>query len=132
MSRATGGGEFVPFAREDLQGSIPARFERQARNHPARPAIVSDAETVSYDALNRKANAIARGVLREVGADDTPVALLFDTHVNFIATVMGVLKAGKSYVPLDPSYPLKRKDFILSDVRSRLILTDCRCADAAS
>ena len=60
------------------------------------------------------------------------MALLFDHGVPFIAAILGVLKAGKFYVPLDPSYPLARLRYMVEDSQSALLLTSNKDLTLAS
>src|SRR5690348_11169385 len=100
---------------EECGSSLVARFEQQVRLNPDRLALKSRAHTLTYAALNGWANRIARAVLEARGEGSEPVALLFDQGALLLATLLGVLKAGKAYVPLDPLYPPARNAEILRD-----------------
>ena len=117
-------GTFVEFKKEWTEQSIPRRFEEAARRYPDRIAVKTDDEELSYDELNRAANRIAHAILGTQGDGEEPVALLFDHGVNGIAAIMGALKAGKFYVPLDPMHPESRSAGILGISGASLILTD--------
>jgi amino acid adenylation domain-containing protein len=117
---------FVVFPREDVDGSVPARFERQVEIHAGRIAVKTGAHTLTYAELNRAANRIAHAILARRGADPEPVALLLEHGTPMVAALLGVLKAGKFYVPLDPSYPHARLVYMLEDSESGLVLTSRR------
>ena len=119
-------GVFTPFAETDVEQSIPARFEAQARRFPERLAVRERGRTLTYDALNRRANRIAHALRAVRGDANEPVALLLDNGAAMIAAVLGALKAGKIFVPLDPSYPPARTAYMLADAGAGALLTDCR------
>ena len=96
---------FVPFARSELDQSIPARFEQQVTRFPNRLAVRDLSGSWSYRELDGLANRVARGILERKGAAPEPVALLLEQGAGLLAAILGALKAGKVYLPLDPTYP---------------------------
>lgn len=117
-------GHFVSFSREDVEQSIPARFEQQVRRYPERVAIADDESTLTYCDLNKLANRIARALLAMRATGSEPVALLVGNGVPVVAAMLGVLKAGKFYVPLDVSQPMARTAAILAECRPALLIAD--------
>jgi amino acid adenylation domain-containing protein len=117
-------GSFVEFGRDEIEQSVPAQFERIAARHADRIAVKTRSHTLTYDALNKVANRVARVLLRQLGESNKSVALLLDNDAPMIASLLGVLKAGKAYVSLDPSHPLARSSYILEDSQAILIVTD--------
>ncbi len=115
---------FVKFKKEEIEQSIPDRFEKQVRRYPDRIAVKTRNDELTYDGLNQAANRVARAILTQRGTGEEPIALLLENDVPMIATILGVLKAGKIYVPLDPSLPRARTTYILEDSRAGLIVTD--------
>ena len=94
--------------------------ERQARETPEGTALVWEDERISYAELDRRANRIARG-LRAMGAGpETRVAVCLERTPALIATLLGVLKAGAAYVPLDPAHPPARHRAVLRLAGARL------------
>ena len=88
--------------------SVHELFEEQAQRTPQAVAVSSGVETLTYAELNRKANQVAAAVReRGVGAE-TRVALCLDRSLEMVVALLGVLKAGGCYVPLDPEYPVER------------------------
>ncbi|NEO44780.1 MAG: AMP-binding protein, partial [Moorea sp. SIO4A3] len=122
---------FEPFPLENVEGSIVEQFEQQVLRHGNRLAIGVPGQELTYNALNQWANRIARAVLNKLGAGSEPVALLFETGPSMIAAMLGVLKAGKFYVPLDISLPESRQRLILNDSKALLILSDRYHLDAS-
>ncbi|MGO8792953.1 MAG: condensation domain-containing protein [Terriglobia bacterium] len=123
---------FVPFPREDVEQSIPERFERQAHLYPERIAAADAEATLTYRDLNALANRIARAVLAAHGAGPAPVALLVGNGVPVVAAMLGVLKAGKFYVPLDASQPKARTAAILAECRPALLIADSERMEQAA
>ena len=118
-------GAFVEFDVEDIEQSIPAKFELQVRNFPHRLAVKSDKEELTYEALNKLANCIARAIISRLGeTGDKPVALLFEQGCQAVAAILGALKAGKVFVPLDADFPLERNKLIVKDCQAALVLTN--------
>ncbi|MBC8943738.1 non-ribosomal peptide synthetase [Xenorhabdus indica] len=100
-------------------------IEQQAAATPAAPALVSEAGQLSYAALNRQANQLAHA-LRATGIrPDDRIALCADRSLEMIIGMLAILKAGASYVPLDPDYPTDRLIYLLTDSQPLLILTQC-------
>ena len=117
-------GMFIEFKKEEIEQSIPDRFEKQVGKYPERLAVKSKDDELTYAALNAAANRVAWAILSEHGESQEPVALLLDQGVPAIVAILGVLKAGKTYVPLDPLLASNRTDYILKDSNSRLLVTD--------
>jgi amino acid adenylation domain-containing protein len=119
-------GVFEPFPREATEQSIPARFGQIVRRHPDRLAVRTDTHSLTYEALERTANRIAHAVLDRRGPGPEPIALLMEKDAPLIAAEVGLLKAGKIFAPLDPSFPEARLASLLADCQAPLVLTTAR------
>jgi amino acid adenylation domain-containing protein len=117
-------GTFIPFPQEALEQSIPERFEQLVRLYPDRLAVRNKQHALTYVALNQLANRLAHVILTHGGKGQTPVALLLDHDAMTLAAMLGVLKAGKFYVPLDRTYPQARLDYLVQDSRTSLLVTN--------
>ncbi|WP_369057331.1 AMP-binding protein, partial [Burkholderia gladioli] len=83
----------------------------------------------SYDALNRRANRIAHALI-EIGVrPDQRVAISAERGIDTVAGLLGILKAGAAYVPLDPAYPAARIEHMLRDSAPVALLTQAALAD---
>lgn len=122
---------FRPFGADEVAQSIARRFEQQVRAHGDRLAVKADGVQYSYASLNETANRLARTILARRGPSAEPVALMFAHGGDALAAILGVLKAGKFYVALDPDYPADRLRYMLADSGTRLMLTDARHRDDA-
>ena len=107
-----------------LSQSITQRFQEQVIRHGDRVAIQCQDRTITYNQLNGWANQIARAIVEKRGMGAEPIALLFETGPEAIAAILGVLKAGKFYVPLDMSWPGYRLNSILEDSQAEMILSN--------
>ena len=114
------------------QSCIHELFEAQVARTPDAVAIEFQSSTLTFAELNRRANRVAhflRG--RGVGAD-MPVGLLVARSLEMVVGLLGILKAGAAYVPLDPSYPPARLDFMVADAEIKLLLTQRKVAGTIS
>lgn len=120
----------------DSGGPHPAKpvhrlFEEQVAVYPDSAALLFGDETISYRRLNAQANAVARELRqRGIGRGDF-VALLAHRSPEVVAGLMGILKAGAAYVPIDPAYPEERIQIILEDAGAGLLLVSSGIDDSA-
>ena len=119
---------FVSFTREETEQSIPARFDKMARLAPDHIAVKTPAHTWTYGELSRRSQLIAQKLLQGCRSGPTRVALLLDHDAPMIAALLGVLQAGKVYVPLDPTHPQDRLTGIIADAQAEVIVTDAKNA----
>ncbi len=99
------------------------RFEERAAEAPARIALTYEEQSLTYGQLNERANRLASH-LRALGAGpETMVALFLEPSPEMIVAILGVLKAGAAYVPLDPEYPADRIGFVLEDTAAPLLIS---------
>ena len=117
-------GRFAAFAKDAIEQSIADRFEEQVRRFPQQLAVKSGDEELTYHELNLRANAVAHAVLDRLGEGQQGVGLLLGHDVSSIVGILGVLKAGHRYLPLDPSHPLERLRYVVDDSQAALILAD--------
>ena len=105
-------------------------FEQHATQNPDTLAVVDNAGRLTYGELDRKANQLAH-YLRSLGVGpNTAVGLALERSSKMIVAILGVLKAGGAYLPLDPDYPSERLNFMLSDTQAPVVLTQKKLADA--
>ena len=124
-------GAFVEFPIEDVETSIPARFEKIVKLYPNNLAVKVAERSLTFQALNRYANRLAHAIVETRGTGSEPVALVFENSIDLIAAIIGVLKARKFYVVLDPTSPRERLDYVLQDSGAKLVITDPRDRETA-
>jgi amino acid adenylation domain-containing protein len=110
-------------SREYPQAAVHHLFERQVDATPLAVAIECGPEEVTFADLNGRANQVARHLRQSGIGPGQLVGLCFDHSVSMIVALLGVLKAGAGYVPLDPAHPAARLSFLLSDAAIRVALT---------
>lgn len=110
-------------------------FEEWARAHPDAPAVVfaggdsgGAGERLSYGELNARANQLARHLETLGAGPGTRVGLCVQRSAAMIVGVLGILKAGAAYLPLDPAYPAGRLAFMLEDAEASIVLTQSSLA----
>lgn len=104
------------------QESIHAVFAAQAARTPDAIAASFGDETLSYGALDRRANQLAHYLRRHIGRDEARVAIMVDRSLEMLIALLAVLKAGYAYVPLDPRHPRARLQHILRDSEAAALL----------
>jgi amino acid adenylation domain-containing protein len=119
-------GRFVEFKREEIEQSIPQRFEKIVLRYPDCLAVKTKTHALTYKELNRTANRVAHGILSRRAATKEPAALLMEHDAPVIASILGALKAGKFYVPLDPSLPHSRIKHIVQDLQLNYMVTNAK------
>ncbi len=98
-------------------------FEEQVEKTPDKIAVVFEDQQLTYRELNAKANFLAH-YLRGLGVEtETLVAISIERSINLIVGLLGILKAGAAYVPLDPNYPLDRLTYMLDDTKATVLIT---------
>ncbi len=105
------------------QSCIPDLFEAWAGRTPDNIALASGDVNITYDELNQRANQLAHYLKSYGVGEETRVGIHLERSVEMIVAVLAVLKAGATYVALDPSYPDQRLLFMLDDARVALVLT---------
>ena len=114
-----------PFPREALDGTISRRFARMVERHGVRPAIEDGLVTLTYRELDAASASLAAAI-RSCPETDAqppePVAILLDQGASFITALLGVLRAGRFPVPLDPRNPVARNRMIREDSQASLLV----------
>ncbi|RCJ42557.1 hypothetical protein A6770_34400 [Nostoc minutum NIES-26] len=115
---------FINFPKQETEQSIASRFLKQVINYPNKIAVKSRIYEWTYTDLNRRSDQIAQKILTTLGNQKERVAILFEHDAPMIAATLGVLKLGKTYVPLDGAFPKERLSYMLSDSAATAILTN--------
>lgn len=98
-------------------------FAARAQARPDAVALIYGEQTMTYRELDSQANGVAL-LLRDLGVGPgIPVAVCVERSADMVVALLGVLKAGGVYVPLDPEYPAARTRFVLDDVGAPVVLT---------
>ncbi|MGP3948727.1 amino acid adenylation domain-containing protein [Streptomyces sp. 7N604] len=115
--------EWNDTARKYPAATLPELFEAQASRTPGSTAVIYQGETLTYEELDARANALAH-VLHELGAGpERLVALAVPRSVEMIVSLLAVLKSGAAYLPIDPDYPADRIAAMLTDARPAVLIS---------
>jgi amino acid adenylation domain-containing protein len=113
-----------PKAFNTAEQCIHERFDEIAGLFPDRVAISDGSLSLTYRELREAADKMASAILEHSGHGQENIAFLISNNGSQIITLLGILKAGKSYVALDPQWPAERNRMILADARCRLLIFD--------
>jgi len=98
-------------------------FEDQARKTPLRDAVIFEDQKISYQELNKRANFLANYLLSKGVKPDTVVGLSMARSFEMLVGLLGILKAGGAFLPIDPDNPIERSKFIIKDAGVTILLT---------
>ncbi len=125
-------GYFFEFPQEDVETSIPERFEKIARLYPNRIAVKINDRFVTYDELNKSANRVARALLEKLGRGNRPVIIFSEHDLTAVICSFAIWKAGKIVIAIEPSLPVDRAISTINDAQAEAILTTEKCLERAS
>ena len=104
-------------------------FENSVASSPDRIAISYQEHQITYGVLNQKANQLSHYLIKQGVSLETPVAICTARSPDLIIGLLAILKAGGTYVPLDPDYPEERLQYMLDDSRAPIIITTSSVAN---
>lgn len=101
---------------------ITRLFENQVNLTPNNVAVIYEDQKLNYQELNEQSNQLAH-YLKSIGiGNETLIAITVERSIDMIIGLLGVLKAGAAYLPLDPNFPVERLQFMLNDANAKFIL----------
>ena len=121
--------ESVEFSEVELP-FIHKRFEKQVLETPDNVALVAHDSTLTYAELNENANRIANALIKMGVEPKSNVLVMLSRDSHLISAIMGVLKAGCAYVPIDMEYPMERIEYIYKNSRANYIITGENMGDS--
>lgn len=98
-------------------------FEQQVEQTPDSVALISESEELTYRQLNHRVNQLVYYLQKQGVIKETLVALCLERDLDMVVGILAILKAGGTYIPLDPSYPESRLNFMLADSQASLLIT---------
>ncbi|WP_426094736.1 amino acid adenylation domain-containing protein [Flavobacterium sp. DSR2-3-3] len=107
--------DFSFFQENEIQQSIAQRFEKQVALFPNHEAVISNQTVLTYKVLNNCANHLAQQINEKANPETKRIALLLNHNETCVIGMLGVLKAGYGYVPIDANSPLSRIQYIIED-----------------
>ncbi|BCG24566.1 pyoverdine synthetase D [Pseudomonas tohonis] len=106
-----------------LDTPVHQLIEAQVQRAPDAPALAFGTETLSYAALNQRANRLAHALIARGVGPDSLVGIAVERSIEMVVGLLAILKAGGAYVPLDPEYPAERLAYMLDDSSVNLLLS---------
>ncbi len=107
----------------DTSVCVHELIEKQAAAHPQKTALKFESEALSYEILNQRANQLARHLHEQGVGSESLVGICLERSLDMVIAMLGVLKAGAAYVPIDPTYPQERIRYMFSDARLKTIIS---------
>jgi amino acid adenylation domain-containing protein len=104
--------------------TLVSLFKKQAILHPENMAAVYQDSRISYRELDQKSSQLANVLLEKGVKEGIFVPVWLDRSLEWLVAILGILKTGAAYVPIDPSYPVKRVEYILADTSAEILITD--------
>ncbi|WP_139488457.1 non-ribosomal peptide synthetase [Brevibacillus dissolubilis] len=98
-------------------------FETQAQETPDAIAVEHGDQSVTYAELNLRANQLAHHLQKNGAGSDQLIGICTERSIEMIVGILGVMKAGAAYVPIDPAHPQERIAYMLEDTQAKLVLT---------
>lgn len=120
---ALGTGEQLPGAADGELPLLPEVIRRRAEQQPNAVAAVCGDTQLTYRQLLDQASALADRLRASGAGPNSPVGVLLERSVEMVVAIIGVHEAGAAYVPLDPTYPTERLQFMMSDAEIPLVVT---------
>ena len=121
--------EFNPAKVSWPETTIVELFEAEVARHPEAEAVVCDETRLTFAVVNARANRLANYLINQGVGLESRVGLFLERSVEWLVALLGVMKAGAIYVPLNSSYPLDRVAQLLADARPPVILTNSDLED---
>jgi len=103
--------------------SIHHLIEEWAARIPGNTAVVFEGRQITYGELNKRANQLAAYLIKKGIRSGEMAGICLERSLEMIIAILGVLKAGGAYLPLDPAYPAERLSFMLADSKTRFLIT---------
>ncbi|WP_174189681.1 non-ribosomal peptide synthetase, partial [Nocardia barduliensis] len=108
---------------ESPSGTLVDLLTRQAADTPSAVAVTSDATSLTYRELDERSNRFARGLIALGAGPESLVAIAMPRDADLIVAVLGVLKSGAGYLPLDTAHPAERLEYVLGDANPIAVVT---------
>ncbi|MEL6558316.1 MAG: amino acid adenylation domain-containing protein [Bacteroidota bacterium] len=106
------------------EGTVVDLFEEQVSKSPEAVAVVSEGKELTYQQLDERSNQLASQLISNGISSNDLVGICINRSLEMIVGILGILKSGGAYVPIDPEYPQERKDYMLEDTGVEILLTD--------
>jgi amino acid adenylation domain-containing protein len=109
--------------------TIVSLFEKTAKQSPNKIAVVAGGQNINYKELDERANQFANYLIFKGVKSENPVPLCIDRSIEMVIGILGILKAGGALVPIDPSLPVERIDYMLEDTGADFVICISNTSD---
>ncbi|UOB81919.1 amino acid adenylation domain-containing protein (plasmid) [Bacillus sp. ZJS3] len=109
---------------QEIQESVPYLFEGEVSKNPQKVALIYGDHEVSYEELNLKSNMLAHYLINKGVKKEDSIGIFMDRSISMIISIVAIIKAGATYVPIDLNSPLKRIEYIIKDTEMQYIISD--------
>jgi amino acid adenylation domain-containing protein len=100
-------------------------FEEQVNKNPEKEAVKDDFKSFTYSELNKLSNQIAQYIIAAYGEDDkSSIGVLLNRSATMVAVLLGIMKSGRSYIPLDPAFPKERLNYIINNSETKVLISE--------
>lgn len=106
-----------------VETTLIGLFNRQVKKYPHKPAVKDEERQYSYAELDQLSDKIAMYLQAINGDKPSPIAVLMNRSAKLVATLLGILKSGNAYIPLDPSFPKDRLEYIIQHSGAQQIIS---------
>ena len=120
--------DFNDTTREYPNACVHDLVRQRAELQPDTVALIHGTDRITYQELNSRANQIAHYLIKRGAGPDVLVGIYAERTPAVVIGILGILKSGSAYVPLDPNYPKERLGYILEDAKARIVLTQTSLA----
>lgn len=110
----------------EAEHTVHELFARQAARTPKNIAVTFEGSSLTYEELNTRANRLAHYLMKLGIGPEVRAGICVDRSLDAVVGILGILKAGGTYLPLDPNYPPERLSFMLEDSRAPVLLTQAK------
>jgi amino acid adenylation domain-containing protein len=122
---------FIPFPHDFVDSTLVEQFEQAVEKFSDLTAIVQEDRKLTYHDLNQAANRLAHAILARLQPGEAPVVFIMDDKCAAVITILGILKAGRMYLGLEPSLPLEHLENIFKDAGPALVVSNTACLPLA-
>jgi amino acid adenylation domain-containing protein len=116
-------GRFVEFSKDDVETSIPERFEKMVRVHHDQIAVKIHDRALTYDELNKSANRVAWAIVDRLGTQNRPVVIFSQQDLTAIVLCFAIWKSGKIVIAVEPSFPIEQILSTINEAQAEALLT---------
>jgi amino acid adenylation domain-containing protein len=114
----------IPIKHQPPVATLADLFNQQVSENAKSPAILEGEKWLTYGELNDQANKIAQALVELGVTQETLVGVCVDRHAGLVTALLGIIKAGAAYLPIDPAFPINRLEWIINDSQATIILTE--------